>query len=137
MNLKAAYRATGFMFLPTAAFLAIVFCWFFNWTAFVDFVTSQSGWAGFFRIVVAVAEFLLWYFFYTQYCEQYANEKTKTDIISMLSADGTIIGSSKKVDDYYIDRYVEQLKVPNADSYHIYDTPNPTVKIVKVKLKQP
>lgn len=134
MNLKAAYKATGFMFLPTAAFLAIVFCWFFNWTAFVDFVTSQSGWAGFFRIVVAVAEFLLWYFFYTQYCEQYTNEKTKTDIISMLSAENVISSNGLKLDEYYVDR-CDGLKIRDADSYRVYDTSNPTVKIIKATLK--
>lgn len=137
MNLKAAYKATGFMFLPTLAFLCIVFCWFFDWTAFVAFVTSQSGWAGFFRILVLLLEFALWYYFYTQYCEQFANEQTKTDIISMLANDGIIEGKGSRLDDYYIDRYCGDLKVPNADVYHVYNTSNPTVKIVKAKLKQP
>lgn len=137
MNLKAAYRATGFMFLPTLAFLMIVFCWFFNWTAFVAFVTEQSGWAGFFRIVVLAIEVIVWYYFYSQYCEEESVKATGSTIKQLIeeSAQINLKHVRQSFDSYDLQNRLN-ISRDNYDTGNLYDTPNDKVKILILKPKQ-
>lgn len=135
MNLKAAYRATGFMFLPTLAFLCIVFCWFFNWGAFVAFVTEQSGWAGFFRILVLGIEVIVWYYFYAQYREEEAIKTTGGTIKQLIEQSADVsLPQIQTFDGYDLSRV--GVNRDNYDSGIMYSTPNDKVKVLILKPKK-
>lgn len=135
MNLKAAYRATSFMFLPTLTFLVIVFCWFFNWGAFVSFVTAQSGWAGFFRILVLGAEVGLWIYFYQKYNEEIKKEeernRTISDVISAIRSNEEL-----KLTEHSHIGTSDTRSYFSRDSYDlksiVYRTATPEIFIVKL-----
>lgn len=134
MNMKAAIEATKFMFLPTLTFLLVVFCWFFNWTAFVDFVTAQSGWAGFFRIVVLGVEICLWVYFYLMYKEQYEKDKAAQDIITTIAGEGNInhLQQIKNVDKWETERY---LGIGTGDRLcSVFKTKHPEIFIIHSKI---
>ena len=136
MNLKAAYRATSFMFLPTLTFLVIVFCWFFNWGAFVSFVTAQSGWAGFFRILVLGAEVGLWIYFYQKYNEEIKKEelvnKTITDITTALHSNEELkLHKHREINTSDTYNYFSHGSYDGSRSI-VYRTASPEFFIVKV-----
>lgn len=133
MNMKAAYKATSFMFLPTLTFLIIVFCWFFNWSAFVAFVTEQSGWAGFFRILVLILEVALWAHFYLQYKEKFDKEDAANDVIKLLSGESNIneLHKRRDLDKYDTERY---LSIGDDRRAIIYSTKDPELFIIHSKI---
>lgn len=137
MNMKAAYKATSFMFLPTLAFLCIVFCWFFNWTDFVAFVTEKSGWAGFFRIVVMGVEVSVWVFFYLEYSKEFNNQSTAKDVIDIIKKElePKSLVAARNLDSYDTKRIIPFLGDTQTGST-IYKTSSSDIFIIDVKLSK-
>lgn len=133
MNMKAAYKATSFMFLPTLTFLLIVFCWFFNWAAFVAFVTEQSGWAGFFRILVLILEVALWGHFYLQYKEKFEKEEASSDIIKIIAGENNVnqLEVRRSIDRYDVER---TLRIGDDRPATLYSTKDPEIFILHSKM---
>lgn len=55
------------MFLPTVSVLSLILIGFFSWSKFIAFITSDSGFAMFIRVALAVAELVFVYLLYRHY----------------------------------------------------------------------
>lgn len=127
MNTKALVRAMGFMFIPTFSVLVLIFFWFLSWSEFVAFITSKSGWAGFLRIVLLLAEICLVWYFYDKYNQQ--------DVIQ--SATDADIREMKKVDSnsrtYTVNVNMQRLIGHERGDYEIYRTTASNIFILKAE----
>ncbi len=77
MKTKALLRALKFVCLPTASLLLLLFFGFFSITKTIDFISSDSGWAIFLRVIVFLGEIGLVVYLYLIYLK----EETKNEII--------------------------------------------------------
>jgi hypothetical protein len=67
INYKILLKALSFMFLPTLSVLSLILVGFFSWSKFVSFITSDSGFAMFIRIALALGEIFFVYLLYRHY----------------------------------------------------------------------
>lgn len=70
MNYKILLKAMGLMFLPTLSVLFIMLVGFFDFTAMKDFITSNSGWAIFLRILLVLLEVVCVVYLYLHYSKE-------------------------------------------------------------------
>lgn len=75
INTKVLLRALGFMFLPTVSILFLIFCWFFNWSKFSDFVTSDTIGAAILRILMVASEIALVTYMYKFFLKKFNDEE--------------------------------------------------------------
>ncbi len=80
INTKILLKAMSFMFLPTLCILFIIFCWFFSWTDFSNFITSQSAGAAIMRIIMMVLEVILCAYMYQHYMDEYQKTQKKEKV---------------------------------------------------------
>jgi amino acid permease len=127
MTTKALMKAMGFMFIPTFSVLTLIFFWFLSWTEFVAFITSKSGWAGFLRMVLLLAEIALVWFFYTKYNEQdVIDNAVDADVKEMKRVSGETRAYNVNVD---MQRLINQ----DRAHYDVYRTTAPNIFILKVE----
>ncbi len=135
INTKILLKAMSFMFLPTLAVLCIIFCWFFSWTAFSSFITSQSSGAALLRIIMMVLEVVLCYMMYGHYMLQYEEEEKKKQIKKfVLNPDA----ESEAYREAGYSNYIRDIfKVPEGRaSYKYYVVDGPTDDLVFIKRTQ-
>jgi amino acid permease len=120
---KILLKAISFMFLPTLSVLSLILIGFFSWSKFVTFITSDSGFAMFIRIALAIGELVFVYFLYEHY--------EKQEFINNVEDNkGNII---KEIKNDYIYEY-NYFKNPNrksGESYRSYATPNDDIIILE------
>jgi len=75
INTKVLLKAMSFMFLPTLSLLGIIFCWFLDWQAFIQFITAKTVGAGLIRLVMLGLEIALTYYMYKQYSKEEAQKE--------------------------------------------------------------
>lgn len=67
INTKVLLKAMSFMFLPTLSLLGVIFCWFLDWQAFVEFITAKTTGAGLIRLAMLGLEIALTCYMYKYY----------------------------------------------------------------------
>ena len=127
INWKIFAKDISFMFLPTVSVLSLILIGFFSWTKFVVFITSDSGWAVFLRIVLAILEIVFVYLMYQYYLKQ--------EIINNgVTNKGNIITNIKNDYTYEYKYFKNRDRIP-GESYRSYSTANDNI-IVLERFKQ-
>lgn len=123
INYKILLKALGFMFLPTVSVLSLILIGFFSWSKFISFITSDSGFAMFIRVTLAVAELIFVYLLYQHYEKQEVINNAET-------SKGEIIKDRKN--DYYSEyTYFKNPNRQTGESYRSYATSNDNIIILE------
>lgn len=122
INYKILLKALGFMFLPTVSVLSLILIGFFSWSKFISFITSDSGFAMFIRVALAVAELIFVYLLYQHY--------EKEEILK--NPDTIKTGNKIKNSDYNSYEYNYFGMSTRGDSkFSSYKTSNPDIIILE------
>ena len=125
MNIKILLKAMSYMFLPTLAVLVMLLVGFFDPVAMWEFIKSNNGWAIFIRVVIFIIEIVCVVILYYKYAEENSiSEAQSVNSPEDDLKDGWGVSSYKQVEDLGKDW-------GHKDSYIIYNTKSPNVKIVK------
>lgn len=123
VNTQLLLKAMRFMLLPTLAVLSVVFFWFFNIHDFLSFITSQSFFASFLRIIIMILEIFCVYTMYGYY-EDEEKKKTGKDLINnpaALMQEHSSVGvtGSTSVRDLLNGDYSDNYKVWNTEDFNL------------------
>ena len=125
MNIKILLKAMSHMFLPTLAVLIMLLVGFLDPVAMWEFIKSNDNWAIFIRVVIFIIEIVCVVILYYRYAEEDSiSEAQNTNSPEDDLKDGWGVSSYKQVEDL-------GRTWTNKDSYIIYNTKSPNVKIVK------
>lgn len=117
-------KAISFMLLPSLVILGVILIGFFNWTNFVNFMTSDSGWAIFVRLLMIVLELVLVCIMY-----QYYDEKEKIEIVKKNLKENPFSNPVKKVRAGY---EFNSMTGSNEAVLNFFETEDENTFIVKV-----
>ncbi len=132
INTKILLKAMSFMFLPTLCILFIIFCWFFSWTDFSAFITSQSTGASIMRIIMMILEVFLCYTMYCHYMAEYEVQQKKEKVKKFILDPDAESESYKEVG---YSNYIRDIfkTAEGRDFYKYYAVDGPTDDLIFVK----
>lgn len=121
MKTKYLFKALKFACLPTLSVLILLFFGFFSISKTIDFISSDSGWAIFLRVLLVLLELALVIIMYHHYKD---TDFDKQEIPNMCATEGKERYRSLGLYELFSD-------CNNGDKYYSYKTEENNVIVIK------